>query len=59
MHLHDEERININLATFANPTIYDVRRDLFPLPKLPHILCSYLISFLDNLMMAHLQGRNM
>ena len=32
------------LATFTNRTIYDVRRDLAPLPKLPHILYSHLIS---------------
>ena len=31
------------LATFTNPTIYDVRRDLLPLPKLPHTLYSHLI----------------
>jgi len=59
MHSHDEERINKMLATFTDPTIYDVRRDLVPLPKLPHILCSHLISSLDNLMMAYIQGRNM
>ena len=41
------------VATFTNPTIYDVRRDLVPLPKLPHTLCSHLISSLDNLMMAY------
>ena len=44
------------LATFINPTIYDVRRQLFPLPKLPHILCSHWISSLDNVMMAYIQG---
>jgi len=27
------------LTTFTNPTIYDVRRDLVPLPKLPHTYC--------------------
>ena len=49
----DEVPINIYmLANFTNPTIYGVRRDLVPLPKLPHILCSHLISSLDNLMMA-------
>ena len=32
------------MTTFTNPTIYDVRRDLVSLPKLPHILCSHLIS---------------
>jgi len=47
------------LATFINPTIYDVRRDLVLLPKLPHILCSHLVSSLDNLIMAYIQGRNM
>jgi len=47
------------LATFTNPAIYDVRRDLVPLPKLPHILCSHLIGYLDNLMMAYTKGRNM
>jgi len=47
------------LAIFTNPTIYDVRRDLVHLPKLPHILYSHLISSLDNLTMAHIQGRNM
>jgi len=60
MHSHDEVRININVGNFyTNPTIYDVRRDLIPRPKLPHILYSHLISSLDNLMMAYLQGRNM
>ena len=33
------------LATFTDPTICDVRRDLVPLPKSPHILCSHLIEF--------------
>jgi len=47
------------LATFTNPTIYDVRRDLAPLPNLPHILYSHLVSSLDNLMMAYVEGRNM
>ena len=47
------------ISTFTNPTIYDVRQDLVPLPKLPHILYSHLISSLDNLMMAYIQGRNM
>jgi len=47
------------LATFTNPTIYDVRRDLIPDPKLPHILYSHLITSFDNLMMAYIQGRNM
>jgi len=46
-------------ATFTNPTIYDVRGDLVPLPKLPHILYSHLVSSLDNRMMAYIQGRNM
>ena len=59
MHSHDEVRININVGNFTNFTIYDVRRDLVPLPKLPHILCSHLISSLDNLMMTYIQGRNM
>jgi hypothetical protein len=40
------------LITFTNPTIYDVRRDLVPLPKLPHMLCSPLKSYLENVMMA-------
>ena len=31
------------LATFTNPTFYDVITDLVTLPKLPHILYSYLI----------------
>jgi len=39
------------LAAFTNPTTYDVRRDLVPLSKLPHIFYSHLISSLDNLMM--------
>jgi len=44
----------------TNPTIYDVRWDLVPLPKLPHLLCnSHLVSSLDNLTMAYIQGRNM
>jgi len=47
------------LTTFTNSTIFDVRRDLVPLPKLRHILCSHLISSLDNLMMTYIQGRNM
>ena len=34
-------------------------RDFVPFPKLPNILCSHLISSLDNLMMAYIQGRNM
>ena len=34
--------------------IYDIRRDLVSLPKLPHILYSHLISSLDNLMMAYI-----
>ena len=33
------------LATFTDPTMCDVRRDLDPLPKLPHVLYSHLISF--------------
>jgi len=44
------------LATFTNPTVYDVRRDLVPLPKFPHMLCSHLITSLDNLMMVYIQG---
>jgi len=44
------------ISTFTNPTIYVVRRDLIPLPKLPHILYSHLISSLDNLMMATYTG---
>ena len=47
------------ISTFTNPTIYDVRRDLVPLPKLTHMLYSHLISSLDNLKMAYIQGRNM
>jgi hypothetical protein len=47
------------LATFTNPTIYDVRRNLVPLTKLPHMLYSHLISPLDNLMKAYIQSRNM
>ena len=47
------------LATFTNPTIFEVRRDLVPLPKLPHILYVHLGSSLDNRMMAYIQGRNM
>ena len=47
------------LTTFTNPMIDDVRRDLVPLPKLPHILYCHLISSLDNLMMANIQDRNM
>jgi len=41
------------LTTLTNPTIYDVKRDLVSLPKLPHILYSHLISSSDNLMMAY------
>ena len=33
------------LATFTNPTIYDVIPDLVTLPKLPHILYSNLIFY--------------
>jgi len=47
------------LATFTNPTISDVRRDLVTLPKLPQILYSHLISSSDNLMMDNTQGQNM
>jgi len=43
-------------ATFTNPTISDVRRDLVPHPELPHILYSHLISSLDNLMTAYIQA---
>ena len=50
MHLHDEVRININVGNFSNPAIYDVRRNLVTLPKLPHKLCSHLITSLDKLM---------
>jgi len=42
------------LETFTNPTIYDVRRDLVPRPKLTHILCSHLVSSLNNLMLAYI-----
>ena len=44
------------LPTFTNPMIYDVRQALVTLPKLTHILCSHLISSLDNLMMAYIQS---
>jgi len=44
------------ISTFTNPTIYDVRRDLVPFPKLPHILYSHLVSSLDNLMMAYIKA---
>jgi len=47
------------LATFTNPTIYDVTRELVLFPKLLHILYSHLISSLANLMMSYIQGRNM
>jgi len=57
MHLREEVRINF--ATSTNPTICGVKRDLLPLPKLRHILCSHLVSSLYNLMMAYIQGRNM
>ena len=46
------------LAAYTNPTIYDVRRDLIPHIS-PHQLYSLLTSSMDNLMMAHLQDRNM
>lgn len=46
------------LTTFTNPMIYDIRQDLIPLPKLQHILYSHLVSSLDNLTMAYIQGRN-
>ena len=51
--------LNMFISTFTNPTIHDVRRNLIPLPKLPHLMYSHLISYLDNLMMAYIQGRNM
>jgi len=54
----EHQPLDMFISTFTNPTIYDVRRDLVPLPKLPHILYSHLISSLDNLMMAYIQGRN-
>jgi len=47
------------LANFTNPTKYDVRGHFVPLPKLSDILYSNLISSLNNLMMAYIQGRNM
>jgi len=49
----------VMLTTSTNVTIYDVRRNLAPLPKLTHILYSHLISSLNNLMMTYIQGRNM
>jgi len=51
--------LNLFISTLTNPTIYDVRRDLVPLPKLPHTLYSHLISSLDHMMMAYIEGRNM
>jgi len=51
--------LNVFISTFTNPTIYDVRRDLVPIPKLLHILYNHLISSFDNLMMAYMQGWNM
>jgi len=46
------------LIAYTNPTIYDVRRDLLPQISL-HLLYSLLKSSMNNLMMAHLQSRNM
>jgi len=46
------------LTAYTNPMIYDVRWDLVP-ELSPHLLYSLLTSSMDNLMMAHLQGRNM
>jgi len=46
--------IYVFFSTFTNPTTYDVRRDLVPLPILPHTLYSYLISSLDDMMMAYI-----
>jgi len=46
---------NLHCAETSN----DVRWDLVPLPKLPHILYSHLVSSLDNLMMAYIQDQNM
>jgi len=43
-------------ATFSNPTIYDVRRELVPHPQLPHMLYSHLIFWQLNyffLILAH------
>jgi len=45
------------LTAYTNPMIYHVRRDLVPKIS-PHLLHSLLTSSMDNLVMAHLQGRN-
>jgi len=46
------------LTAYTNPMIYDVRRDLDPKIS-SHLLYSLLTSSMDNLMIAHLEGRNM
>ena len=46
------------LTAYTNPTNYDVSQDLVPQIS-PHLLYSLLTVSMDNLMMAHLQGRNM
>jgi len=49
-------------TTHTNPTRYDVRRDLVPPTPTPppnSLFYSQLTGSANNLMMAHLQGRNM
>jgi len=57
--LHDTLHTTVKMLTaYTNPTNYNVRRDLLPQIS-PHLLYNLLTSSMDNLMMAHLQGRNM
>jgi len=60
MHLHDEVRININVGNFYwSHGLWCKTRSRRPSKITTHTLCSHLISSLDNLMMANIQGRNM
>ena len=45
------------ITTYRNPTIYDVNEISSPTPKL--LLYNQITDSTSNLMMAHLQGRNM
>jgi len=48
----------LSAFTYTNHMNYDVRRDLVPQIS-PHLYYSLLTNSMDNLMMAHLEGRNM
>ena len=49
----------MNTTILQLVAIYNIQIRLVPFSKLPHIMCSHLISSLDNLMMAYIHGRNM